>query len=189
MICRSRCPVVFVWPLVLILGACGEGEAPRVAEVERAGFTATSAGVRLSTLPGAFEVVVNDDERLELTVPALQGPSTIFITLGALEAGGLNIVERVKEELARFDARPEGQSFGQTKLVAPMGLTYMVRGRYRQDDVTFEELRALLVHPWGNRLLRLVYRYPAADDSSERGRQLMELLGEMEALEPLRPPP
>lgn len=164
----------------LALAACQQAPEPPAPE-PATGVEVASAGVELGTLPTLFAVAANDDERFELDVPSLPG-SRAWIALSDVHAGGLNIVEAVKQELAAYDALPEGRSFGQTQLVAPIGLTYMTRGRFPGDNGTVEELKALVAHPWGNRLLTVGYRYPAGDDTSERGGHLMELLGEIEAL-------
>ena len=142
-----------------------------------------AAGIRLATLPDAFEVERNDDEGLFLAAPSELAPGKVAITLGGEFPGGFNIFDEVSRELANFEAMPEGESFGQTQLVAPIGTVYMARGRYDEAGVRTEQLRAMVGHPWGNRLLTLAYTYPVGDDTTERGQQLMELLGEVEALE------
>jgi len=167
--------------VALLLVACQPAPEQDTVETPPTGVEVASAGVSVGALPGLFSVAVNDAERFELDVPSLPG-SRVRITLSDDHPSGLNIVEAVRQELAAFETLPDGVSFGQTQLVAPIGLTYMVRGRYAADDGAVEELRALVAHPWGNRLLTLAYRYPASDDTSERGGQLMELLGELEAL-------
>ena len=174
--------------IILALGACGsEPIAPPVST--DTSLVAPSARVRLATTPEIFEVAANDAERLEFTAPSLPGPSRVTITLGEIETAGINIFERVEQQLASFNELPSGSSFGQTQLVAPIGLIFMLRGRFEEDDREVEELRAILVHPVGNRLLTISYRYPAGNDTAERGQQLMELLGEIEDLKPQNVPP
>lgn len=165
----------------LLLAACQAQQETTEPQSAVRSVLAVSAGVRIAELPESFEVTANDTERFELAaLPPTEG--SVVFTLGDTQAGGVNIVETVKAELAAFASLPDGQSFGQTQLVAPIGLTYMARGRYSRDDVSMEELKALVVHPWGNRLLSVEYVYPAGEDTSDRGAQLMELLGEIEAL-------
>ena len=169
--------------IALALGACST--EPEVAPPPGdTSFEAPSALLRFTGTPEVFEIAINDAESLTLTAPGLPGPSTVNVTLGETVAGGINIFETVEEHLASFTELPEGASFGQTQLVAPIGLTFMLRGRYLVEGIQVEELRAILVHPAGNRLLTASYSYPVGDDTSERGQQLMELLGEMESLEP-----
>ena len=42
---------------------------------------------------------------------------------------------------------------------------------------------ARALHPTANRLMRVYYRYPAADDSADRLNDVLLLIGEIEALE------
>jgi hypothetical protein len=105
------------------------------------------------------------------------------VTLGEVVGAGINIFETVEEQLTSFTELPEGASFGQTQLMAEIGLAFMLRGRYQVAGNPVEELRIILVHPVGNRLLTASYIYPLGDDTSERGQQLMELLGEMASSE------
>ena len=179
---RTLTSLAFGGTIVLAFGACGSEPAAPPAAADTS-LTAPSVLLRLTATPEVFELAANDAERLEFTAPSLAGPSTMTITLGDPETGGLNILEHLEQQLASFRELPEGVSFGQTQLVAPIGLTFMLRGRYREAEREVEELRAILVHPASNRLLTISYRYPAGEDTAERGRQLMELLGEMEPLE------
>ena len=43
-----------------------------------------------------------------------------------------------------------------------------------------EETLILLIHPAGNRLLTIAYRYPAGDDSAARVEQLIDVLSYLE---------
>lgn len=164
-----------------LLAAC-PGAEPPADEPAAEPVESAAAGVRIAALPAVFEVESNDASGLALGAPSLPGPSDLTITLSDEYEQGLDIIDAVEQALAGFEARPAGRSFGQTQLISPLGHAYMPRGRYEIDGRPVEELRALLAHPWGNRLLTLSYVYPAGDDTSERGEQLMELLGEMEAL-------
>jgi hypothetical protein len=171
----------------LALGACS-AEPEAASTAGDTSFDAPSALLHLAATPEAFEVETNDAETLTLTAPGLPGPSTVTVTLGELVEGGINIYEAVEEQLASFTELPEGASFGQTQLMADLGLAFMLRGRYQIEGNPVEELRIVLVHPVGNRLLSAGYVYPLGDDTSERGQQLMELFGEMSSLEPAGEP-
>lgn len=163
--------------------ACG-GPAEEPAEPAGPALESPVAGIRLLSIPEPFELATNDPAGPVLTVPESAGGGTVRITLSEEHPDGLNIVEAAKQEMADFEAMPDGESFGQTKLMAPIGLTYMLRGRYTSGDAPTEELRAMVAHPWGNRLLTVSYVYPLGDDTQQRGEQLMALLGEIEALDP-----
>jgi hypothetical protein len=167
----------------LLLGACSSAPEAPPAPGDTS-FDAPAVLLHLATTPEVFEVETNDAETLTMTAPGLPGPSTVTVTLGELVEGGINIYEAVEEQLASFTELPEGASFGQTQLMADLGLAFMLRGRYQVEGNPVEELRIILVHPVGNRLLSAAYVYPLGDDTSERGQQLMELFGEMSSLAP-----
>ncbi len=163
--------------------ACG-GPAEEPAEPAGPALESPAAGIRLLSIPEPFELATDDPAGPVLTVPESAGGGTVRITLSGEHPDGLNIIEAAKQEMADFEAMQNGESFGQTKLMAPIGLTYMLRGRYASGGTPSEELRAMVAHPWGNRLLTLSYVYPLGDDTQQRGEQLMALLGEIEALDP-----
>jgi hypothetical protein len=167
---------------MLALTACQTTPEETAVATTTESVVAEAAGVSIALLPEGFAVVTNDPKRFEMAADPATGGS-VSIVLGETEPSGVNIVEAVKSEIAAFEALPDGQSFGQNQLIAPIGLTYVVRGRYTAAAGTTEELRALVVHTWGNRLLTVVYGYPLGDDTSERAAQLMELLGEIEPLD------
>lgn len=179
---RASHQVVVALGAAVFFAAC-EAEPP-ATEPEPVSVESSAAGIRIAALPEAFAVSTNDSDGLGLGAASMPGPSSVSVTLSEEYQDGLNIVEAVQLVLDDFAARPAGESFGQTQLVAPIGLAYMARGRYEIDGAAVEELRAMLAHPWGNRLLSVAYTYPAGSDSSERGAQLMELLGEIEPLDP-----
>lgn len=165
------------------LFACGAPSDEPVEPVDTS-VESAAAGIRILAVPEPFVVEANDGNGLLLTTPSLPGSGSVMITMSDEYPTGLNIIEAVTEELANFEALPEGASFGQTQLVAPIGTIYMARGRYLSGETETEELKAMLAHPWGNRLLSFAYSYPAGEDTAERGGQLMELLGEVEPLDP-----
>lgn len=166
---------------MFLLSACGPG-TQEAAEPGGPALESRAAGIRLVSIPAPFVLASNDPPGPVLTVPEAEGGGTVRITLSGEHSGGLNIIEAAQQEMTNFEAMPDGESFGQTKLVAPIGLTYMLRGRYTADGGSSEELRAMVAHPWGNRLLTVSYAYPVGDDTKERGGQLMALLGEIEVL-------
>ena len=60
---------------------------------------------------------------------------------------------------------------------------YYSRGQFSDAGRGVEELRISALHPTQNRLLRVLYRYPQADDSSDRLTDLLLIVGEIEPYE------
>jgi hypothetical protein len=164
------------------LFACGAPTEETLEPVDKS-IESTAAGIRIVTLPDPFVVEANDDNGLLLRTPTLPGSGSVLITMSDVYPTGLNIIKVVTEELSNFEALPEGTSFGQNQLIAPIGTVYVARGRYLSGETQIEELKAMLAHPWGNRLLTLAYTYPATEDTAERPGHLMDLLGEVEPLD------
>jgi len=69
---------------------------------------------------------------------------------------------------------------GAQELQADFGTAFYSRGRFNENEALQEETRILLIHPAGNKLLTISYRYPAADDSASRVEQLIEVLSYLE---------
>ncbi|MEM6457014.1 MAG: histidinol-phosphate transaminase [Acidobacteriota bacterium] len=78
---------------------------------------------------------------------------------------------------------------GYLELVLQLGAAFQSRGRFAAEDGTaMEETRIFSLHPEGDRMVVVSYRYPAGDEAATRLRvedHLYELLG---ALEPLAAP-
>ena len=163
------------------LGACEkkveEPPAPPAVRVEN-----PMAGVAIASLSD-FILVDGDGPTIEL-VPAGEGATgTVSVIAGEAETGGINLVAAVKQHEAEINARPDGDYKGQGEYVSPLGTTFASRGRYTEDGSTVEERVILMVHPWGDRVLRVVYRYPAGDDTQARLDALMNgVVGELEGL-------
>ena len=113
--------------------------------------------------------------------------ATLAFEAGPEQLAGINLVEAVNRQKAEIEARPGGQFFGQVQLGSPIGPAYSTRGRYTGDDGReLEELRLFAVHPAGDRLLTLTYRYhPEASDTKERTAEAMGALG---LVRPTTPP-
>ena len=163
--------------LILALTGCGsEALAPAAAErVENA-----ELGLAIAALPEAFEPAENMGESLRLTAPDVDGGS-VEITVGPLQLGGINLVEVVKERRAAFEA--EGLYYGNRELMTPNGPAYTTRGQLTEPDGPVEVTAVYSLHPDGSdRLMTVTYRYPGGGDSQARVGELLELLGELEAL-------
>ena len=163
--------------LVMAVAGCGsKATAPAAAErVEN-----TELGLAIAALPAAFEVAENLGESLGLAAPDVAGGS-VEITVGPLQLGGINLVEVVKERRAAIEA--EGLYYGNRELMTPNGPAYTTRGQLTGPDGPVEVTAVYSLHPDGSdRLLTVTYRYPGGGDSQARVGELLELLGEIEAL-------
>jgi hypothetical protein len=164
--------------LTLVTAGCGsQGSAPAGQErIENADL-----GLALAALPAAFEVAENAGESLALIAPAVEG-GTVQVTVGPLELAGINLVEVVKERRTEFEG--EGRLyFGNRELMTPYGSAYTTRGQITGADGPLEVTSVYSLHPDGSdRLMTVTYRYPGGGDSQARVGELLELLGELEAL-------
>lgn len=173
--------VGLVLVLVLTLGLSGcKKEEPAAPPVR---VDNPRAGVAIAALSPDFRVAANDGASIEL-VPAGEGATgKVSVVAGEPEVGGINLVAAVNEHKAEILERPDGDYKGQAEYVSPLGTTYASRGRYSEAGGTVEERVVFLVHPWGDRLLKVVYRYPAGDDTQARLDALMNgVVGELEGL-------
>ena len=163
--------------VALLLAGCG-GQAPTTAAPER--VESPELGLAVAALPAAFTVAENAGETLRFTAPGVAG-GAVEITVGPLELGGINLVEVVKERRAELEA--EGRYFGNRELMTPSGPAYTTRGQISGPDGPVEVTSVYSLHPDGSdRLMTVTYRYPGDGDSQARVGELLELLGEIEAL-------
>ncbi len=140
------------------------------------------AGVAIAALT-EFTVADNSGATIEL-VPAGEGlTGTVSILAGEAERGGINLVAAVDQHKEDILARPDGDYKGQAEYVGPLGTTFASRGRYTEAGGTVEERVVFMVHPWNDRTLQVIYRYPAGDDTQVRLDALMNgVVGELEAV-------
>lgn len=163
--------------LALALAACGgQQQAPAAAErVE-----SPELGLAIAALPAAFRLAENAGETLRLTAPDVDGGG-VEIIVGPLQLDGINLVEIVKERRAEIEA--EGLYYGNRELMTPNGPAYTTRGQLPRPDGPVEVTSVYSLHPDGSdRLLTVTYSYPAGGDSEARVGELLELVGEIEAL-------
>lgn len=161
------------------LGACKK-EAPPPPPAVR--VESPQVGVAIAALAD-FVVAEGDGATIELT-PAGEGATgRVSVVAGEAETGGINLVAAVKQHKEEILARPDGDYKGQAEYVSPLGTTYASRGRYTEDGGTVEERVIYMVHPWGDRTLQVIYRYPAGEDTQARLDALMDgVVGELEGL-------
>lgn len=182
--------------LALALGAaagCG-GDRDRAAG---GGDTAATApqpienpqlGIALVGIEGSgFELDANDGATLRLTRPAAEGRSAATLTYeaGEPQVAGVNLVDSVNQQKQAIEARPDGRFFGQVQLMSQLGNAYSTRGRFTgENGAEVEELRLFAIHPAGDRLLSVVYVYPAEPGGTQtRIEEAMAGLGLVEPLD------
>lgn len=161
-----------------VLSASCSGPEP-AASSPSTGFDLPGLDLRLTSVPAGLArgdraglLLVTDPARGGRVLVGVQPPEE-----------GVNLVEAIHEHQAWVEAQPEGRYFGAQELVTPLGTAFWTRGRWRgEDGREVEEAVALALHPDRTRIVRLGYRYPAADDSSARVTELLELLGSLEEI-------
>lgn len=175
-------PILCAVLLIGVAGCGGEAPEPAAAPAER--VENPQVGVAIAGLTDEhFTVVANDGDRLELA-PVGDAPGRVTIVAGPPESGGINLVAAVQAHKAEILERPDGDYSGSLEYASPLGTTFASRGRYTSGaGFTEEERVILMVHPWGDRVLKVYYHYPAGEDSQARLDALMEaVVGELEGL-------
>ncbi len=144
----------------------------------------TQLGIAIAALSD-FAVSSNEGAAIELT-PSDEGVTgQVTVVAGEAETGGINLIAAVEQHKADILERADGDYKGSNEYVAPLGTTFASRGRYTSDGAMLEELNVFMVHPWGDRTLQVIYRYPVADDTEARLGALMNgVIGELEGLPP-----
>ncbi len=177
--------ISLVAPAALVMGLIGcQKEAPLEPPLVAPRVESTTLGVAIAGLAG-FEVVENG----EMLVLASTDDAEGRVTIAAGAEGKVNLVQAVNDHQAEVLARPDGVYRGQREMVGPLGTAYYSRGSYTGDrdgsqGIAMEETSILTLHPDGNRILRLEYRYPVGEDSTARLEALMQnVLGELEGLD------
>ncbi len=181
---RRRFAIVLVSAALLGLGlvACrqqgtSEPAEPVINRVENA-----ELGVAIADLPAVFRVARNEAAAFELEL--VEGTGRLQITAGE-EESSVNLVAALKEHQEDILGRPGGEYKGSNELVIPSlpGAAYYSRGRFEDGEGVSEETVLLAIHPWKDRQLRVIYTYPAGDDSPARlQEQLFAVAGELEGL-------
>lgn len=159
---------------VLALAGCQPGGGGAGGEVENAAL-----GIVIAPLPQPFTVTDNQGENLLLTVDGDAERGVVMFHLGPPQPRGINLVDEATGRKAYFESLPGGAFSGNQEIVAPLGPVYTARGSYDDAGGRVEELWAMSVQPGSDRLLSIVYRYPAGDDSQQRAQQFLELLGNL----------
>ena len=155
-------------------------EAPPGERVEN-----PNVGIAIAALPSFFAVESNEGEQIALVPADGTTPGRLLVQAGPAESGGINLVAAVQAHADSIRDDFGGQYKGQNELGSHLGTAFYSRGQYDDDGgQTTEETVIFLVHPWGDRTLQLIYRYPPGEDSKARLEdQLFEVLGELEPLD------
>ena len=173
MLTRARLVVASL--LCLTLSACSKPEPPAV----NPGVENLDLAIRLTTIPDGLIVTDNQGSSLELRPADETAGGVIQFAVGP-ETVGVNLVAEVKEHQTQIEGLPDGDYRGAQELMGDFGTAFYSRGRFSDQEVLQEETRILLIHPAGNKLLTIAYRYPAGEDSAARVEQLIDLLSYLE---------
>ena len=179
--------------VLLAAAGCGprqEGMTTGVESTEPERVENPALGIALVGPQAAgFDVVANEGETLTLVRHATgeEAEATVIYDASPPQVAGVNLVEAVNEQKAAIEARPGGSFLGQVQLMSELlGNAYSTRGRYTgSGGEEIEEVKLFAVHPSGDRLLSVTYRYrPAEGGSKARLDQAMAALGLVEPLAP-----
>lgn len=136
-------------------------------------------GITLSGLPDGLALASNQGTSLELRPSdPLQG-GVLWFAVGP-EQEGVNLVAAVQSHQAQLEGEVDAAYKGGQELQGDFGTAFYSRGQYRDGDELVEETTIFMIHPVGNRLLGIHYRYPAGDDSAARVEQLIDVISYIE---------
>ena len=161
--------------IALSVAACAGPPAPPPDP----GVENIDLGIRLTAVPDGLVVTDNQGTSLQLR-PADENVGGVLWIAVSPEQVGINLVEAVKAHQERIEGLPEGDYKGAQELQGPLGTAFYSRGRFVEDGAMVEETVVLTLHPSGNRLLTISYRYPAGEDSARRVEQLIDVLSYLE---------
>jgi len=171
-------------------GCGGPGPEPAPAAPQR--VENHSLGLALASIPEGFRLESNqegEEARIVLVRKPELPPGTAVVEVTAEQAAGVNLVAAVNHQKEWIETLPEGKFQGQTELMSETtGTAYLTRGRYRDESgAEVEQMRSFTVHPAANRMVTVTYTYALSGDTKDRGQQMLDLLGEVEALAPMPP--
>jgi hypothetical protein len=172
-------------PILLAMTLAGCSAPTDTAPAEEAAQPSTvenpALRIRLVDVPSEFQVDANQARDLVLshTDPAVGG-DVVIVALPPED--GQNLVSAVAFHEAFIENQEDGDYQGGQELVGPLGTAFYSRGRFTLEGEAVEETKIFTLHPDGDRMLTLRYRYPAGVDSSVRVQQLFDLLATIEGL-------
>lgn len=162
---------------LVVLFALGSGCSP--TPPLPAGISNTTLDLSIGSLGDDWVVGTNQGLTLVIVPADPERHGTIEFVVGPEEVG-VNLVAAVEAHRNEIENRPDGVYSGAQELTGPMGTAFYSRGRFMGAGGAVEETRLLSIHPRSSRIVELVYRYPAGDDSSTRVSELIELFAEVE---------
>lgn len=163
-----RAPAAFV--ILLALSCAAPSSPPAPTTIQN-----IDLGLELTGLPDGLTLSSNQGTSLELrpTDPAKGG--VLWFSVGP-EQDGVNLVTAVQAHQSQMEGKNGADYKGGQELQGDFGTAFYSRGQYIDDDALMEETAVFMIHPAGNRLLGLHYRYPAGDDSAARVEQLIDVI-------------
>lgn len=187
LICRGPARPLLALVLALaVVGCGGDGEVGSAGSSEAEGevggprYESPETGIAIASVPAGFEVLGFSNGALRLSHAS---GARMAVSTESPELGGVNLVEAVQTHKADVLARESGDYKGQTELMSQFGSAYVSRGRYSEGGAPMEESSTFLLHPQGDRILRIDYVYPAGEDSAARLQdELFTVLAEVEDL-------
>jgi len=168
----NRCFVVAVALLALSCG--GPAPPPEPYLIQN-----LDLGITLSGLPDGLVLASNQGTSLELRPSDPLVGGILWFEVGP-EQEGVNLVAAVQAHQARVEGKVDAAYQGGQELQGDFGTAFYSRGRYTEGDEPVEETVIFMIHPAGNRLLGIHYRYPAGDDSAARVEQLIDVVSYLE---------
>lgn len=168
---RKFVPVLIAMSVVACAGPQATPPDPGIENLD--------LGIRLAAVPDGLVVTENQGTSLQLRPADENVGGVLWIAVGP-EQVGVNLVEEVKAHQERIEGLPEGDYQGAQELQGPLGTAFYSRGRFVEGGALVEETVILTLHPAGDRLLSISYRYPAGDDSARRVEQLIDVLSYVE---------
>jgi hypothetical protein len=133
----------------------------------------------IADLPVGWTVRENDGRTLALAPSQSDRRGLVTVRVGP-EEHGINLVALVEEHRRQIEGRPDGTYAGAQELSGPLGVAFYSRGRFTREGEAVEETRIFAIHPAASRPLELEYTYPAAEDSSARVSELIDLFARIE---------
>jgi hypothetical protein len=186
----NRTLALAVLILLAVASGCRRASAPPAASgaapPAAAAVENAALGLRFTALPEGVRVATNEGDRLVFDALSDGVPGNLDVTVAAApDSGGINLLAEAKA-FGEAAQAAGGRFFGGNELVTPYGAAYTVRTLVAGGTV--EERRVYLLHPaGGERLVTLALRYPPGDSVAASAR-MKQVLGLLEALEPLAAP-